>query len=487
MALRTFFRIGKKSIIFLFFVICVSSCKKLIEIDAPQTSINEENVYKTDVTAIAAVTSIYATMSDLSESAGFTGSMSLSLLAGLSADELTLYAGVTDNKLIAYYKNWLISTSSQNYGSEFWPCFYNYIFRCNAAVEGLSSSNSLTPLVKQQLLGEAKFMRGFFYFYLLNLFQNVPITLTTDPAVNAVLPQATKQELLQQITNDLIDAQSLLSPEFLDGNLTKYSGIAERIRPTKWAATALLGRVYLYNEDYPNAELQATAVIDQSALFGLVPLSNIFLKNSYEAIWQLQPVRTNRNTEDAFTFILPATGPTPSANSNPVYLSTQLLNAFESNDQRKANWVNSVSVGSNTYHYPFKYKATSTSGSVTEYLMILRLVEQFLIRAEARVQQNNISGAQNDLNEIRARAGLANISVNDKASLMNAILHERQIELFTELGHRWFDLKRTNNVNIVMSINAPIKGSTWSPNWQLYPIPFDDIQRNSKLFQNPGY
>lgn len=487
MALRTFFRIGKKPITFLFLVICVSSCKKLIEIDAPQTSINEENVYRSDVTAIAAVTSIYATLSDQSDAAGVTGNMSLSLLLGLSSDELTLYGGVTDNRLIAYYRNSLVSTPSQNYGSEFWSRLYNYLFRCNAAVEGLSSSNSLTPSVKQQLLGEAKFMRGFFYFHLLNIFQNVPLSLTTDPTVNAVLPQATKQEIFQQIINDLIDAQSLLSPEFLNGNLYKYSGVAERIRPTKWAASALLGRVYLYNEDYPNAELQASAVIDQSALFGLVPLSNIFLKNSYEAIWQLQPVRTNRNTEDAFTFILPATGPTASANLNPVYLSTQLLNAFENNDQRKVNWVNSVSVGSNTYHYPFKYKATSTSGSVTEYLMILRLVEQFLIRAESRVQQNNISGAQNDLNEIRARAGLANTSANDKASLMNAILHERQIELFTELGHRWFDLKRTNTVNAVMSIVAPLKGSTWSSNWQLYPIPFDDIQRNSKLFQNPGY
>lgn len=466
-------------------LLCLGSCKKLIAIDAPQTSINGDNVYKTDITAISAVTSLYATLSDQGEAAGFTGSMSLSLLTGLSADELSLYAGVSDNRQLAYYRNKLNASPLQNYGGEYWVRFYNYIFRCNEAITGLNASNSLTPSIKQQLLGEAKFMRALFYFYLVNLYQHIPLALTADPATNAVLLQATQKDVYQQIIADLKDAQALLSPDFLNGNLMKYAGAGERLRPTKWVATALMARVYLYKQDYENAVLQASAVIDQTGLFGLTELNNTFLKNSHEAIWQLQPVRTARNTEDAFIFILPATG--PNAGLNTVYLSSQLVKAFEPNDQRRKNWVDSVIVGGSTYYYPYKYKATNATGPVSEYLMMFRIAEQFLIRAEARVKLNNLSGAQADLNAVRSRAGLPDTDATNVTALLDAILDERQVELFTELGQRWLDLKRTGTINVVMPTVTSLKGGTWNTDWQLYPLPFDDLQRNGKLQQNPGY
>jgi len=120
----------------------------------------------------------------------------------------------------------------------------------------------------------------------------------------------------------------------------------------------------------------------------------------------------------------------------------------------------------------------------------MRLAEQYLIRAET--EANGAGGGTNsavqDLNIIRNRAGLANYSgATDKASLVTAILHERQVELFTELGHRWLDLKRTATVNAVMSVVTPQKGGTWDANWQLYPIPRTEIQVNPNLKQNPGY
>jgi hypothetical protein len=131
-----------------------------------------------------------------------------------------------------------------------------------------------------------------------------------------------------------------------------------------------------------------------------------------------------------------------------------------------------VIAGGTTYFFPSKYKAKNTSGSVSEYLMVFRLAEQYLIRAEARVQQNNFGGAQNDLNAIRTRAGLPNTIANDQTSLLAAILKERQVELFTELGHRWLDLKRTENVNAVMSVVTPLKtnGASWQSYQQLYPV-----------------
>jgi hypothetical protein len=146
--------------------------------------------------------------------------------------------------------------------------------------------------------------------------------------------------------------------------------------------------------------------------------------------------------------------------------------------------------GGVTYYYPAKYKATTTSGSsFKEYLMIFRLAEQYLIRAEARAMQNNFQGARDDLNAIRTRAGLGNTTANDQVSLLTGILHERQVELFTEMGQRWLDLKRAGKVDQVMSVVTPLKanGAAWKSYQQLYPIPFNDIKLNPALIQNPGF
>ena len=102
-----------------------------------------------------------------------------------------------------------------------------------------------------------------------------------------------------------------------------------------------------------------------------------------------------------------------------------------------------------------------------------------------------MQGAIDDLDKLRQRARLPLLSITNPGisqnALLAAILQERRIELFTEWGHRWLDLKRTNNVNTVMSVVTPLKGGTWSPNWTLYPIPSQDLQYNPKMTQNVGY
>lgn len=464
---------------FAFLLLVMMSCQKLVEVKPPSTSINSGNVYANDATAIAAVTDIYAKMSRTELPGG--GIASLSLFPSLSSDELSLYNGATNNSINFYYKNALTGT---NVGStDFWSPLYNMIYVTNAAIEELSKSATLTPAVKTQLTGESKFMRAFCYFYLVNLYGDVPLALSTDYTVNAALVRTPKADIYQQIIADLKDAQSLLSTGYL--NSTLLTATSERVRPTRWAATALLARAYLYKADYVNAENEASILINNTALFSLPSLNNVFLKNSNEAIWQLQPVNAGMNTEDARTFILPANG--PDAFTYPYYLSSQLLSSFEAGDQRKVQWVNSVVVGSNTFYYPFKYKSAVFNAPVTEYKMVFRLAEQYLIRAEARAKQNKISESKNDLNAIRNRAGLSNTTSNDQTSLLNTILHERQVEFFTEWANRWFDLKRTGTVDAVMNIVTPQKGGTWSTNWQWYPITINELLANPNLVQNAGY
>jgi starch-binding outer membrane protein, SusD/RagB family len=469
-------------------ILCLFSCKKYAEIEPPPTGVVETNVYETNQTAISVLTGLYAKMSYPGH---FSGSASLSLLTGLSADELTLFKDMTIPRYVAHFRN-ALGEENPTLGSEFWTPIYNYIFITNSAIEGLTNTVSLTGDVKQQLLGEAYFMRAFFYFYLVNLFGDVPLVISTDYKPNSLLGRSSKSEVYLKIIEDLTVAKNLLSGDYLNGLLKNYSSsaAAERLRPTKWAASALLSRVYLYNGDYANAEIESSIVISQSSLFTLSSLNMVFLKNSKETIWQLQPVNTGSNTEESKTFILSAATPPTTTAIRPVHISSQLINSFESGDQRKNTWTGSYSTTSNpivTYYFPYKYK--NNTASVTEYLVVLRLAELFLIRAEARAQQNNLSGAKDDLNLIRARAQLLPTTANDKVSIVDAIMHERQVELFTEWGYRWLDLKRTDKINSVMSVLTPIKasGAIWNSHQQLYPLPWSDIESDINLEQNPGY
>jgi hypothetical protein len=160
-----------------------------------------------------------------------------------------------------------------------------------------------------------------------------------------------------------------------------------------------------------------------------------------------------------------------------------LLSAFETGDQRKVAWTKTVTISGVPYTYPYKYKIGNNATSITENNILLRFSEQYLIWAEARAQLGNLSGAINDLNIIRTRAGLANTPAVSQADILKAIQVERRVELFTELGFRWFDLKRWG---IAAQVLAPLK-----PDWQetdlLYPIPLSQIDYNPFLTQNPGY
>jgi hypothetical protein len=465
-------------------LLSVTGCKKFVEIPPPSTELTGSNVFASNASAASVLTGIYNQMNSF---AGGSGGFSVS--CGLSADELQGTIGSSLNSQLApYYQNALTS----NTGSGGWG-LYNYIEQENAAIEGLTASTTLTTAVQQELIGETKFLRAFDYFYLVNLFGDVPLILSSNYTTSQLAARTPQTQVYQQIVADLKAAQSLLSQNYLMSDAeTAYASVAtaERVRPNYYAATALLARVYLYQGDWADAVTQSTTVINSTSYYSLPALNNAFLRSSLgngnsEAIWQLQP-SGGYVTPDGAYFIMTAAPP-----SNAVWLNNNLVNAFETGDQRKANWIGSLTSGGQTYYYAYKYKIKTLTGTslanITEYTMVLRLGEQYLIRAEAEANNGDITSATVDLNKIRTRAGLQNTTANDKTSMLAAILHERQVELFTEWGHRWLDLKRTGNVNAVMSIVTPQKGGTWNPNWALWPVSLNDIKLNPNLSQNPGY
>lgn len=472
-------------------IFALSACNKIVDAGAPKSSLSSDNVYENDATANSVLIGVYASLQSAAAIRGQTIN-SISLVTGLSADELTLHGGSANanTNLVAFYLNKLNSGNSTSTVQNLWNDLYSKIYIVNLALEKLANSTHLTPSLSQQLTGEAKFLRAFFYFHLVNLYGDVPLIVTSDYRTNSKLSRSPKEDVYKQIINDLKEAESLLSENFVGPDGKGASN--ERLRPNKYAAAALLARTYLYDRQWQNAEEQATFVINKSTQFSLTSLDSSFLKNTTEAIWQLQPVNVGWNTEDARFFLLPSTGPTSTAvEGYPVYISNQLRNAFEPNDQRKTKWIGNVTVtdqsGTVTYYYPSKYKSATLNAPVTEYEMVLRLAEQYLIRAEARAQQNNIGGAQSDLDVIRARATLSPTNAADLNLVLAAIQHERRVELFTEWGDRWMNLKRTGTIDAVMNAVAPEKGTSWSSNWQLYPIPLYDLAQNTNLVQNTGY
>jgi hypothetical protein len=472
-------------IIFYIFLIVVfiSGCKKFVDVGVPTTGLTSSTVYANNSTSAGVLTGIYSNMASYGNFSG--DQSSVSFVCGLSADELINYSP-SNQFLQECYTNSLTSLNA----APFWNQPYQYIYVANAAIEGLNNSSTVSVPLKNQLIGEAKFIRGFMYFYLTNLLGDVPLVTTTNYQVNNVASRAAQPLVYQQIIADLISARTLLSDSYLAPDNTTTN---ERVRPNKGAATALLARVYLYYgnltgnaANYVKADSASTAVISNSANYSLVSnLDSVFLANSTEAIWQLEPVNPGYNTLDASNYIL-TSGPN---SVTPVALSPFLIGAFESGDKRMTDWVGINNFNGVNYYYPFKYKV-GYGQPVTEYEMVLRLAEQYLIRAECEANGagNGPAAAIQDLNIIRNRAGLPNYSgATDKTSLITAILHERQVELFTEWGNRWLDLKRTGTINTVMSVVTPQKGGTWKADWALYPVPQSELTVNPNLKQNPGY
>jgi len=442
-------------------LVSLSSCKKFVDIPGPQTQVESSRVFSSDAAATSAVVGLYNQMiaNNLTMMNG-----AVTIYAGLSADELS---NVNPNSNYDAFMNNVIPSNSTTVYSSFWSNAYRYIYQGNAVLEGLDQSTTISTAVKDELRGEMLFTRALTYFYLVNLFGDVPLVLSTDYRINGSLPRASTTTVEQQLLTDLTEAEQLLSAN------DAASGNA---RPGRMAAAALLARVYLYQKDWVNAEKQATAVLSPGTYTLENDLNQVFNSSSSETIFQL--VKPTANTAEGAAFI------PGSPTSIPTFKVTgSLLQAFEKGDNRRNAWLRVNTVGGTDYTYPYKYKVRNST-SVTENNIVLRLAEVYLIRAEARAQQDKIGDALADLNIIRQRAGLTPVTTSTETATLKAIMHERQTELFAEWGHRWLDLKRTGQANEVL---GAIKGTNWQPADTLYPIPQSQIQLNPFLTQNPGY
>jgi hypothetical protein len=449
-------------------LLLAGSCKKLIQIPpAPPNAIEQSDQFVDSASTMAAVSQVYSYTAYDQPGFGYADAV-LTETTGLSSDELS-YVSTSDANLPSFYTYGLSATNGDVNG--LWTAAYTALYVVNAVLSGVNSSAGLTPSFKAQITGEMEVTRALYYFNNLNLWGAVPLATTTNYQVNAVLARSPVDSVYDQIVTDLTNAQQ---------NLTAAYPSSGHARPNLYAADALLAKTYLYLQQWQNAYNAANAVIS-SGVYSLVSNPNqVFLDGSTEAIWQIPATGPFVVTMEAQSFIPGYPGATPS-----FLITPWLLKAFEPGDLRKLDWMGNLVVNGDTLNYPYKYKNLLTTSATVEDYMVLRLAELYLIRAEASAELGNGAAALADVNIVRARAGLAASTANpaSNTAVLSAIMHERQVELFTEWGNRWYDLKRTGTAATVLGAEK----TGYTADAALYPIPQSQQQSDVYLTQNPGY
>ena len=453
----------KNKILVVLALFAVLGCDDFVTVEEPYFQLTGSTVFADKSTANAAMVDIYSKLRDGGLLYGSTSGSTATL--GMYTDEL-FYYGANDANFFPMFNNALLSTSPLL--SQFWNSSYHQIYCANAVIEGCESSSVLTAAEKNQFIGEALFVRALVHSYLVGVYGGIPYITTTDYALNSIASRKPVPAVYELIINDLETAVSFLPETYVS---------AERVRPNRSAASALLARIYLYNEQWPEAANAASAVINNALYVWEDDIDAVFLKNSTATIWQFSPKLTGNNTNEGALFIF-QTGPPTS-----VGLSTTLYNSFAPNDLRKTHWIATVTNGTSTWYHAHKYKRKTSTTPSQEYSIVLRLSEQYLIRAEARARQGELSSAKEDLNKVRQLAGLPNTTALTSAAIVDAVLEERQHELFTEFGHRFFDLKRTGKLDTVLSLTK----AGWNSTDQYWPLPENELLINPNLTQNPGY
>ena len=437
------------------------NCSDFLEVEAPKDQIDRKKVFNDDALATAAVTNIYTLLRDNGLLSG--GTNGIGFLMACYTDELE----VTDPQTVAY-KNFYYNTVNSNNTAvnELWKQSYKQLYSVNDALEGISESTALSDAVSNQLKGELLTLRGILHFYLSQTFGEIPYVTNTNYNLNKSIGKIHPHEVLQLSIEDLVEAETLLT--------TNYPS-AERVRINQSVTQAFLARMFLYQKNWPLAMLYAQKVIEQP-IYELESLDALFFKDSKSAIWQFKPIQEGVNAKEGETYIFESL-PAPY-----VRLSQHFIQRFDSIDLRKDLWIKKIG-DSNENYCAYKYKNRGSTASSEEYSIVVRLEEMYLIAAEAAAEMSQWEECNYYINQIRVRAGLSPITATNRHTAISYILNERNLELFCEHGHRFFDLKRRDQLDQLLSVKP-----NWKAHYELLPLPENELLLNPKLLpQNNGY
>ncbi len=494
-----------KKIIYILFLVILSSCSDNFLSIYPETSLNEEIYYKSEQEFILLANGCYVPMRDYEKTLHW-------ILAEMISDNSSFQYNATAGSATSGREAIDMFLPASNYTTYFyfWNLSYNGITRCNKLLFEITRPE-VTWSKKSYIdrcSGEALFLRSLYYFNLVRQFGGVPIVLepvTSQAAVN--IKRSTEVQVYDQIIADLNKAVTLFSTAV---------EVEENGRANLGSANALLGKVYLTLHKYDEAGAALKLVID-SKKYDLLPnyadLFNPSKKDFKETIFAMQHSENNTELSNQFIFWF-----APNTSGGAVTLrpninisgsggynqpTEDLINAFETGDQRK-----NISIGVWTgkdwdgvvrpIAYCAKYKApiTAPDNRCSDNFPIIRYSDVLLMYAETLNEKGKTSEAISFIEQVRKRAGLTvPLSSSDKTSVQAIIAKERQVEFCFE-NQRWYDLKRTGKALEVMAAHGVKEKSKktflytnsfeLSSNKLLAPIPSEQVLIN-KIDQNPGY
>jgi starch-binding outer membrane protein, SusD/RagB family len=434
-------------------LIHLASCKKFLQVQPRDSASDLETIFD-KTSAETAVRGIYRSLADNS----YYGSTFQSN-GYLQGDNLDW----TDSRTVSLqFIQHDVRADNEEVASA-WSAIYRTINRANYVIAKVPEVEDalFTQTLRNQLIGEAHFVRALAYFDLARTWGGVQIVLT--PTLSATdknnIKRSTLDQTWAQVLSDLEAAEPLL-PE-----------TTNRIRGTKKTVWALRARYHLYRQEWEQAETYAGKLIGDAGNYKLAKPYNAFFANNAvatpESVFELSYSATNTNGHRN-QWQPPANGGTRRWAPNVAFLA--LVNDPAVGGNRNA-LVDKTTQGQ--WYGNLYYRSPATDPAY-----VIRIAELFLIRAEARAQQNKTIEAAADINAIRDRAGLTATTAVAKEELLLAIENERRIEFAFE-PHRWYDLVRTGRA-------AAVTGVT-DVNKYVLPIPIGELNADKALEQNTGY
>ena len=440
------------SIILILFILATASCSKMLDIQHTD-SISASQAIKDKSGVENAITGAFNAL----QSTGVYGRYQV-IVEDLAADNLVWTGTTQDYSQIANHK----IAADNGIIDGIWAYNYDCINRVNNVLARIADIDMSTD-DRNMYTGDGLFMRALCHFNLLCDFGGIPIkTQPTLDLSNINQARNTVPQVFDQIIADLLQAEQILPATRTLGHASAFS------------ATALLARVYLTQFQQNNDPAIATLAIEKADKvineggFILAPIySDLFNGNVTESIFEIVSSVQNRNLLAQYFF------PRSLLGRYEVSPPSGFVQSFKLTDTARFN----ASIKFDSTNLPFGYKYIDVTAG-TDRVYVIRLAEMYLIRAEARAYSNGtIEDIRNDVNVVRARAGLPPTTSTDYNELKLVIENERRHEFAFEC-QRWADLVRTKRATTVLGI---------SQNYTLFPIPLSELQTNTLMTQNPGY
>lgn len=393
---------------------------------------------------------------------------------------------------------------------DFWRGPNPGILYCNTVLSNVPKMD-INNDIKNRCIGEAKFLRAYYYFLLVQLYGDVPMSLTPANSGDDLYPKRVSKDTIynQVIIPDLEDAIHLLPTR------EEYSTI-DQGRASRGAAYGMLAKVYLTLGQYENCLAMCNKVTDLG--YSLNPdYSDCFggeakNKNTAESLFEVQYYGTTKagfwDDENQSSWLSTFMGPRNAGFVAGGYgwnqPTQEFVDQYEAGDLRKDKTIlyegcpafdgkqykgTMSATGYNVRKFLVPTSISPDYNTSAENFVVLRYADVLLMKAEALNELGRTAEAEDPLYEVRNRAGLTNradVENLTQEKMREKIIHERRIELAFE-GQRWFDMIRINNGQYALDFLHSIGKVNAARKNLLFPIPQKDIDSNPNLIQNPGY